>query len=205
MRTATDLVVHNSCKLAEGDSIAYEGLMKGLILSGLAMQMIGNSRPASGAEHHISHFIEMSPKGLNISSSALHGEKVGVATILVAKEYKRLLRDYVNAKDFVPVAKEEICAVYGDELSPSIIEENEKNCALGISGKMIDEHISEIRKIIGEIPDENELLNKYKSINAKSKLADIGVDEKYKEELFKYSPTVRNRLTLMRLRSLIIR
>ena len=34
---------------------AYENLMYGLLLSGIAMQMIGNSRPASGAEHHMSH------------------------------------------------------------------------------------------------------------------------------------------------------
>ena len=38
---------------------AFEPLMYGLILSGLGMQMIGNSRPASGAEHHLSHLWEM--------------------------------------------------------------------------------------------------------------------------------------------------
>ena len=33
--------------------------MYALLLSGLAMQMVGNSRPASGAEHHMSHLWEM--------------------------------------------------------------------------------------------------------------------------------------------------
>ncbi|MFQ7422713.1 MAG: iron-containing alcohol dehydrogenase [Anaerostipes sp.] len=33
--------------------------MYGLLLSGLAMQMTGHSRPASGAEHHMAHFWEM--------------------------------------------------------------------------------------------------------------------------------------------------
>ena len=43
--------------------------MYGLVLSGVAMQMVGFSRPASGSEHHISHFIEMNV--LNKENSAL--------------------------------------------------------------------------------------------------------------------------------------
>ena len=105
----------------------------------------------------------------------------------------------------MPVNKKEIFSVYGEKLSPSILKENENNCAFGIKGKTIDEHIDEIRKIVEEIPNADELFNKYKLINAKTNLEDIGVDGKYKEELFKYSPMVRNRLTLMRLRSSIMR
>ena len=39
-------------------------------MSGLAMQLLGNSRCASGAEHHISHLIEMQPVGLDAYSDA---------------------------------------------------------------------------------------------------------------------------------------
>ena len=49
-------LIDNLDGLGAHDFAAYENLMYGLLLSGLAMQMIGNSRPASGAEHHISHF-----------------------------------------------------------------------------------------------------------------------------------------------------
>ena len=45
--------------LSNRDINAYEELMYGLLLSGLAMQMTGHSRPASGAEHHMAHFWEM--------------------------------------------------------------------------------------------------------------------------------------------------
>lgn len=90
---AVNAVVQSVSKIAERDEQAFEELTYGLILSGLAMQMIGNSRPASGAEHHISHLIEMAPAGLHISSEALHGEKVGVGTLLVAGEYQRMTRN----------------------------------------------------------------------------------------------------------------
>ncbi len=51
-------VLKELCENLDGirnhDLSAYENLMYGLLLSGIAMQMIGNSRPASGAEHHMS-------------------------------------------------------------------------------------------------------------------------------------------------------
>ena len=55
---------------------------------GLAMQMIGNSRPASCAEHQVTHLWDM--EVINGPLDALHGEKVSVAALLVLEEYKRI-------------------------------------------------------------------------------------------------------------------
>lgn len=65
-----------------------EKLMYALLLSGLAMQMIGNSRPVSGAEHHISHLWEMNV--INEPVDALHGEKVSVGLLLCLERYKEI-------------------------------------------------------------------------------------------------------------------
>lgn len=51
-------------------------LMHGLILSGIAMSIAGNSRPCSGAEHKISHAIDMLYPGVS-----QHGLQVGVGTL----------------------------------------------------------------------------------------------------------------------------
>ena len=72
--------------IASGEPEDCEKLMYALILSGLAMQMVGNSRPASCAEHHLSHLWEM--EVVNGPLDALHGEKVSVGTLLV-DVYKR--------------------------------------------------------------------------------------------------------------------
>lgn len=53
------------------------------------MQMIGNSRPASGAEHHISHLWEMNV--INEPIDALHGEKVSVGLIMCLEKYEKIL------------------------------------------------------------------------------------------------------------------
>jgi glycerol-1-phosphate dehydrogenase [NAD(P)+] len=51
-------------------------LIEGLIMSGIAMGIYGNSRPSSGSEHMISHAID---HFLNKENS--HGAQVGVATL----------------------------------------------------------------------------------------------------------------------------
>ncbi len=45
--------------IAAGDRAALEGLFAGLTLVGLAMELHGSSRPASGADHQIAHLWEM--------------------------------------------------------------------------------------------------------------------------------------------------
>lgn len=67
---------------------AIKGVMDALILSGIAMQMQGNSRPASGAEHHISHFLEMRDGDFD-REGAYHGAKVGMATFIIMRLYEK--------------------------------------------------------------------------------------------------------------------
>ena len=53
------------------------------------MAAVGSSRPASGAEHHISHYLEMRLLQTG-RPPVLHGAKVGCATLLMAGAYQRL-------------------------------------------------------------------------------------------------------------------
>lgn len=58
---------------------AIERLAHGLLQSGIAMAMVGSSRPASGCEHHASHFWDLlAARGLR--DHAPHGLQVGYAT-----------------------------------------------------------------------------------------------------------------------------
>lgn len=187
--------------IVAGEMDAYEKLTGGLLLSGIAMQMMGNSRPASGAEHHISHCIEMEPEGLGVHSDALHGEKVGVGTLMAVREYKRLakLPDEIWG-DYPGVDEEQIQSVFGQRLSRQIREENAKDAAAGITGAQIRTHLDEICREIARIPGEAALRAAYDRLGVKSTLNDIDVDESLEQRLLEDSPMVRNRLTLMRLR-----
>lgn len=198
---ATDAVLKSAEGIVKGDESAFEKLMYGLLLSGLAMQMMGNSRPASGAEHHISHMIEMQPSGLNVRTEALHGEKVGVGTMLAAAEYHKLAEAKgIIWRDYVPYSKDYLSEMFGEELTDEIIRENEKDAASGITGIGISECWSDICEEIAKIPSVQELAELYHTLDIKRKLSDIHVPDEKVEQLLEYSPCVRNRLTLMRLR-----
>lgn len=200
-REATEVVMKSSEGIMNGDDEAYENLMYGLLLSGLAMQMMGNSRPASGAEHHISHIIEMQPEGLGVSSDALHGEKVGVGTLLALREYKRLgSKEEIAFCDYEEYSQALIEEVFGEEKASEIVDENRKDCGAGVTGEMLHNCWSKICDEIKTLPEVEQLEAIYLSLGVKSRLSDIDVSDEKVDKLLAYSPMVRNRLTLMRLR-----
>ena len=86
-------------ELAAGDRAAMEGLIEGLVMSGLAMQAHASSRPASGAEHQFSHLWEMEGLGHDRRPPLSHGFKVGLGTVAVAALYERLLERDLTALD----------------------------------------------------------------------------------------------------------
>ena len=84
-------------KLREGDEEAMDGLIEGLVMSGLAIQAYQSSRTASGAEHQFSHLWEGEGLGRDDDPPLSHGFKVGVGTIAIAALYERILeRDLSN-------------------------------------------------------------------------------------------------------------
>lgn len=198
---ATQAVVNSSRQILAGDLGAYEKLTYGLLMSGLAMQMLGFSRCASGAEHHISHFIEMHPAALHADSQALHGEKVGVGTLMAAREYARLAEEEsLPWKDYPAIEEAQVRSVFGEELADSILQENKADCAAGITAQQLHAAWPEIRQLLTQLPKPEELERMYAELQVKSTLADIQVPEEEKDLLLNQSPLVRNRLTLMRLR-----
>lgn len=72
------------------DPATLETLVNGLLMSGLAMQASGTSRPASGSEHQFSHYWEM--QGLSVDHAPVsHGFKVGIGSLAVSALYESLL------------------------------------------------------------------------------------------------------------------
>ena len=75
--------------LKERDPESLGALLEALTLTGVAMALVNISRPASGAEHMLSHFWEMDyiARGLNPNH---HGIQVGVATPIIARFFEEL-------------------------------------------------------------------------------------------------------------------
>ncbi|MBW8349483.1 sn-glycerol-1-phosphate dehydrogenase [Bacillus sp. IITD106] len=85
-KEALDHCVKHVDQIAAGDEEGIRILLASLIQSGLAMLLFGQSHPASGGEHHLSHYWEMEFLQNN-RRQVLHGAKVGVSSVLLANLY----------------------------------------------------------------------------------------------------------------------
>ena len=206
MQDAADTVMQSVPGIVRGEESAYADVTYALIMSGIAMQMMGNSRPASGAEHHISHMIEMEPEAFPVKFPAMHGEKTGVGSLIAVREYKRLAKieditPYIT--DYAPIPEEHFRKFFGERLADSLMKENENDCLAKVSREKLSASWGELRRIIDELPTEEYLYGLLEMLDAKRDLASIGVEESELPVLLKNSPLVRNRLTLMRTRRMM--
>jgi len=93
METALAKVVASAGEAAAGRGrhpAAIQSITEGLILSGIAMALYGDSRPASGTEHHLAHFWEMRLLQQG-KTPALHGIKVGLGTVIGLVMWRELV------------------------------------------------------------------------------------------------------------------
>ncbi len=86
--------VERTRMLADGickrESEAIKALMEALVIVGVAMSYVGSSRPASGSEHHLSHFFEVT--GILRGEPYLaHGLDVAYACVMTQQMREKLL------------------------------------------------------------------------------------------------------------------
>lgn len=92
MRLALDRTLDCKDGLASRDKQAVAQLMEALVLAGLAMSFADNSRPASGCEHHLSHYWEMHFLATG-RKLVPHGVKVGIGTVVALRLADKLRRE----------------------------------------------------------------------------------------------------------------
>jgi glycerol-1-phosphate dehydrogenase [NAD(P)+] len=153
-RDALDRCVAHADAIGRRTEEGIAALTSGLIESGLAMLVLGQSHPASGAEHHLSHYWEMSFIKDN-RRQLLHGAKVGVSCTLIAELYERIGKEGLpGAPARTTGAWDEIraelaripCAEQLRELlrtvgGPSTLDE------LGVSRELADRSLEEAHRV----------------------------------------------------------
>ena len=75
------MILDESEKLSYRSQFTIRTIVEALISAGVASCIAGSSRPCSGAEHLFSHAVEY----VAGSNFGLHGERVGIGTIMMAK------------------------------------------------------------------------------------------------------------------------
>lgn len=198
-------VIDNIDKIKEKDPIAIEALTYGLILSGIAMQMVGNSRPASGSEHHISHLLEM--KVLCQELNAYHGEQVGIGSAIICDKYHRILSKSLtkeNLSGYSSLPEKRIREVFKNIADEIIKNENTPDPLIDIDTDTLIEKWSEIQVLAeNTLPSAYSIKKLLQRCGAFTELSDIGVYDNISDNLYEYAPFVRRRMTFMRISKLV--
>ena len=196
------------CDLNILDKEAVAAIMEGLVLSGIVMSYIGNSRPASGSEHHMSHYWEMMFL-LDQQPDPLHGTKVGIGTVAAIKMYEKLR---TLGKEAVPGSlphfdysawSGEIEAAYGPA-APGVLKLEQS------IGKNKDEEVTrrreaylqnldKIQALIDDLPKAETIIDILKSMEAPYAPDQIQVTEDVLKRSIYYAKDLRNRFGLLQL------
>lgn len=191
----------------EGMSILFDALVE----SGYCMLDFGESRPASGAEHHISHFVEM--KLLQSGKPAiLHGAKVGAATIRVAQLYDTIKalsqREVAQMMEAAappdPAAEESaIRAAYG-ELAETLIQEQRPLLewppdAYATMQQRIIEEWPQIQAIAAQVPSAAAVTQWIEAVGGATHAADLGIPDADFEEAYHNGHYLRERFTIRKM------
>lgn len=190
---------------------AVRRLMQGLIETGLCILDFGDSRPASGAEHHLSHYWEM----LLLQEgrpAVLHGAKVGYATTLIAEKYEHMrgldradLLERLEGAELPDRAREveRIEMIYGEQ-APGVLAIQQP--LLDMTAERFDamkhtiaERWDDLRAILATVPPAATLKERFKQAGTPISGADLGLSADEVTRAVEYGHYLRNRFTVRKL------
>jgi glycerol-1-phosphate dehydrogenase [NAD(P)+] len=190
-------------------------LMEGLIESGFCMLDFGQTRPASGYEHHISHFWEMMLLRQG-RRSVLHGAKVGLGVLISAGLYARvrgierpelLARLEASRQPAVENEVQTIHRAYG-ELAEQLIALQKP--FLQMSPERFDalkadvwDNWDAIRTVAASVPEAAEIAGWIQSAGGPTRPHEIGITCAEVELASESSHFYRNRFTIKKLSRLL--
>lgn len=198
--TAVKKMVALADKVTGSDEEAAGAIMEALVLSGLAMKLALSSRPASGAEHVVSHYWECYKLARGIWPE-FHGKKVGVATIIINKIYRNIaerveaIEPHKDAPDWADVYKH-----FSAEQIPEVEKLNNPLITDKIDPTDLKAKWPEIRKIILDVlPDNDTLLSLMKTAGCATTPEEINVSPELFADGIHYHAFMRYRVLLTRM------
>lgn len=208
LRQALQDCVENVEEIGEASTTGVLRLMEGLLETGFCMLEFGSSRPASGAEHLLSHFWEI--KLLREERPPiLHGTKVGVGTVLAAQRYEAIRslthKDVVDrlSTASLPGREEEVDCIrtgYG-AVADQIIAAYQPFLAMmeaktDTLKQNIRDHWGKVQEIAASVPSSREIADLLEQVGGPSDPQAIGLAEEEVQQALRFSGYLRNRFTV---------
>ena len=185
--------------ILERDEESIRILMEALVGVGVMMRFAGSSRPASGSEHHLSHYFEIT--GIVKDRPYFpHGIDVAYSTVITAKIREKLLNTDFPTVQYRPTEKTlsaKLAAIYGPVADGCMaLQEKVGNYAKDRTATY-KENEAAIKEVLAEMPSAQEI---------EAILADIGLNmaefyNLYSEETLRdavlYTKDLKDRYTVL--------
>lgn len=202
VKDSTETVVSSVSGLKEREPKAVKALMEALILSGVAMNYVGSSRPASGSEHQLSHFWEMMFH-FHGETGPLHGTGVGVGTVVMLKmcelfrEEKLEIRAMRKQLSFDQnIWEDAVKRIYGQAAPEAISLENRvhKNSVESMDARLenLKKKYNGIMKMMESLPSSDWAAGLLRDLGAPYKPSMIGVSDDILKNSIVYAKELRN-------------
>ena len=148
--------------LAEGvvsrDETAVGALMEALVVVGIAMSYMGNSRPASGSEHHLSHFFEITGI-LDNQPYFSHGIDVVYSAVATAALREKILATEPHPFSHDAAAwEEEINRIYTTSAPEVIKLQNKMGWYDQADFETVSGRWEQIKEVLAEAPSAEQML-----------------------------------------------
>lgn len=187
-------------RLLERDTDSVQILMESLICVGIMMSFATSSRPASGSEHHLSHFFEI--VGLAKNEPYLsHGTDVAYSTYVTSKIREALLKSDKPQMLHRPdrdVYTEKMKSIYGKEVGEGCIALQSKS-GLYDSDRLTAyrESWDKIRSVLADMPSAEEIEEILSAIGLDiHKFYDLYGHKKINDAIL-YAKDLKNRYTVL--------
>ncbi len=187
-------------KLAEQDGEAAGAVMEALVMSGIAMKFAGCSRPASGAEHMVSHFLECY-KCVNGIWPDYHGKKVGVASLLISGAYRRIAREIESVRAGEdPLNLESLLGLFDPAFHSEIAALNTAPITDIVDPRVLESRWEQVRSAVLDcIPDTETLFAAMQAAGGVTDIEGIHVSPRLMRDALHGHAHMRHRIYLSRL------
>ena len=184
--------------IASRDGEAVTALMEALVEVGIAMAYVGTSRPASGSEHHLSHFFEITGI-LNGTPYLPHGTDVAYSSVLTARLREEILSRKPARAGFDRSAYEAAIRKAYTAIADSVIAQQDK---LGwYHEDTVDEfvltHTEGIRAILSEAPTEAEAKEMVEAVGLSMEELYATYGEAHIEEAIRWAKDLKDRYSVL--------
>lgn len=207
---AVNQLVEHVAEIRNKTETGMRILIEALLLAGITIMIIGNTRAVASIEHNIAHYWEMKQL-MRGKKPPSHGSSVGVSTLLVWPLFERFAKENVSSLSLETikakrVSREErerfMLHAYGNEAGRAIMQQNPEDFLSWEEQKRrierMQAHFAEIEQVILSLPPLARIQEAMQILGAPMTPADEGIDPDLLALSMRCGKDYRSRYTLLK-------